>query len=44
MAAQMKKLTIGLMVLTIVVLAAIGLYEFAKYPGEKHLMNTWKGK
>ena len=37
----MKKL---LAILAVIAAVCVGLYEFAKYPGEKYLMNTWKGK
>lgn len=34
----MKKL------LLVAALVLYALYEWARYPGEKHLMNTWKGR
>lgn len=27
-----------------ILVAAILFYEIGKYPGEKYLMNSWKGK
>lgn len=36
----MKK---ALAILAVLVAVGVALYDWAKYPGEKHLMNTWKG-